>query len=120
MIGGATLVYKRIQLVNDTVLLLVMIFSASALPLIAVPGWWAALGHAFPFTDGVANLYGVMLAHQSVARMWGSGGLVPMIAVAVGYLLAGVGAFVVGEHVAKNRGTLGRYQPAAKTQIDNG
>lgn len=39
IIAGATLVWKRIQLVNDTVLMVVMMFSASALPLIDVPGW---------------------------------------------------------------------------------
>ena len=39
IIAGATLVYKRIQIVNDTVLMLVMIFSASALPVtISAPG----------------------------------------------------------------------------------
>src|SRR5262249_13590546 len=37
VIAGATLVYKRIQIVNDGVLMMVMIFSASALPLIHVP-----------------------------------------------------------------------------------
>lgn len=109
MIAGATLVYKRIELAMEGALMLVMIFSASALPLIAVPGWWAALAHVFPATDGVGSLYRVMLANQPVTTLWGIGGLVPLLTVAVGYLLAGIGAFVLGERVAKRRGTLGRY-----------
>jgi hypothetical protein len=56
IIAGATLVHKRIQIVNDTVLMLVMLVSASALPLFRVPGWWSAARHAFPVTDGVGRL----------------------------------------------------------------
>jgi hypothetical protein len=109
IIAGATLVYKRIQIVNDGVLMMVMIFSASALPLIHVPGWWADASHAFPLTDGVGSLYNVMIAHRSVTAAWGIGGLVPLLTVSTAYLLAGIGTFILGAHVAKNRGTLGRY-----------
>jgi hypothetical protein len=109
IIAGATLVYKRIQIVNDTVLLMVMIFSASAVPLIHIPAWWADTSHAFPLTDGVGSLYNVMLAHRSLTTAWGIGGLVPLLTIPTAYLLAGIGTFILGERVAKNRGTLGRY-----------
>jgi hypothetical protein len=109
MVAGATLVYKRIQIVNDAVLLLVMIFSASALPLFHVPGWWVGLSHAFPLTDGVGGLYTIMIAQHPVTSGWGIGGLIPMLTISTAYLLAGIGAFILGAHVAKNRGTLGRY-----------
>jgi ABC-2 type transport system permease protein len=109
IVAGATLVYKRIQLVNDLVLLMVMLFSASALPLIHVPGWWRAASHAFPVTDGVGSLYNTMLAHRHVTAAWGIGGLVPLLTISTAYLLAGIGIFVLSERVAKNRGTLGRY-----------
>ncbi len=109
IIAGATLVYKRIEIVNDGVLMMVMIFSASALPLIQVPNWWAVASHAFPLTDGVGSLYNVMIAHRSVTSAWGIGGLVPLFTVSTAYLLAGIGTFILGERVAKNRGTLGRY-----------
>jgi ABC-2 type transport system permease protein len=72
IIAGATLVYKRFQIANDTVLLMVMIFSASALPLIHVPRWWTAASHAFPLTDGVGSLYIVMIAHRSGTSAWAS------------------------------------------------
>jgi ABC-2 type transport system permease protein len=109
IVAGATLVYKRIQLVNDGVLTVVMIVSASALPLIHVPGWWSAASHAFPLTDGVGSLYNLMVAQHSVTSSWGIGGLAPLLTVSMAYLMAGIGAFVLGERVAKNRGTLGRY-----------
>jgi hypothetical protein len=109
IVAGATLVCKRIQIVNDTVLMLVMIVSASALPLFRVPGWWSAASHAFPVTDGVGSLYNVMLAHRSVSSAWGIGGLVPLLGISAAYLLVAVGAFILGERVAKSRGSLGRY-----------
>lgn len=109
IIAGATVVYKRIQLVNDTVLMLIMVFSASAVPLIQVPGWWTAISHAFPLTDGVGNLYNLMIAHRPASTAWGIGGLVPLVTISIGYLIAGILAFGIGERVAKRRGTLGRY-----------
>lgn len=109
IIAGATLVWKRIQLINDTVQMFVMLFSAAAVPLITVPHWWANTGRAFPLTAGVASLYNLMLRHGSVSTAWGMGGLVWLLVTAVGYLLAGIAAFSLGEHVAKRRGTLARY-----------
>jgi ABC-2 type transport system permease protein len=109
MIAGGTLVWKRIQLVNDALLTVVMIFSASALPLISVPGWWAGLSHFLPLTDVIGSLYRALFTDQSVLDAWGMGGLVPMLAASLGYLVAGIVAFTLGERVAKRRGTLGRY-----------
>jgi hypothetical protein len=109
IIAGATLVYKRIEIVNNGVLMLVMIFSASALPLIHVPAWWADASHAFPLTDGVGSLYNVMIAGRPVTSAWGIGGLVPLFTVSAAYLFAGIATFIAAERVAKNRGTLGRY-----------
>ncbi len=97
VIGGLTLVFKRIQLLNDTVLIVVMLASAGAVPLIAVPGWMAGAGRAFPLTAGVASLY------------WGTGGLVWLVVTAAAYLTAGILAFRGLERVAKTRGTLIRY-----------
>lgn len=109
IIAGATLVWKRIQLVNDTVLLMVMLFSASAVPLIDVPGWWADASHVFPLTDGVGSLYKALFTDQSITTGWGIGGLVPLVITTTAYLAAGVLAFTWGERTAKRRGTLGRY-----------
>lgn len=109
IIAGATLVWKRIQLVNDTVLLMVMLFSASAVPLIDVPGWWADASHVFPLTDGVGSLYRALFTDRSITAPWGIGGLAPLLITTTAYLAAGVLAFTWGERTAKRRGTLGRY-----------
>lgn len=109
IIAGATLVWKRIQMVNDTMLMMVMLFSASALPLIDTPDWWADASHAFPLTDGVGSLYHALLTDTSVTSMWGLGGLVPMVVTSVGYLIVGILAFGAAERVAKRRGVLGSY-----------
>lgn len=109
IIAGATLVWKRIQLVNDTVLMVVMMFSASALPLIQVPDWWADASHAFPLTDAVGSLYKALFTDQPVTSPWGIGGLVPLLLTTAAYLAAGILAFKLGERTAKRRGTLGRY-----------
>jgi ABC-2 type transport system permease protein len=109
VIAGATLVWKRIQLVNDAVLVVVMLFSASALPLIEVPGWWAGLSHVLPLTDVIGGLYRSLFTDQPVLVAWGMGGLVPMAAASFGYLALGVLAFTWGERTARRRGTLGRY-----------
>jgi ABC-type multidrug transport system permease subunit len=109
IIAGATLVWKRIQLVNDTVLMLIMLASAAAVPLITVPGWWAGTSRVFPLTAGVASLTSILLRHQTAAQSWGMGGLVWLAATAAGYLLAGILTFHLGERTAKRRGTLARY-----------
>lgn len=109
IIAGATLVWKRIQMVNDAVMTIVMLFSASALPLIHVPSWWTRTGHFLPLTDGVGGLYKTLFTHESATTAWGTGGLVPLLASSLGYLLAGILAFGLGERMAKRRGTLGRY-----------
>jgi ABC-2 type transport system permease protein len=109
IIAGATLVWKRIQLVNDTVLTVVMLFSASAVPLIQTPHWWQVASHLLPLTDAVGSLYRALFTDTSVLALWGVGGLVPLVVVSFTYLAAGILAFGAGERVARRRGTLGSY-----------
>ncbi|HEY3953168.1 MAG TPA: hypothetical protein VGM53_07325 [Streptosporangiaceae bacterium] len=109
IIGGLTLIWKRIQLLQEGLLLLVVIFAVSALPVFTVPGWFAGLGRVFPVTSAVASLYGVMIGHHAVTGLWGPGGLVWVVVTAAGYLTAGIVAFRAGERMARVRGTLARY-----------
>jgi hypothetical protein len=75
IIGGMTLLWKRIQLLQECVLMLVMVFAFVALPVFTVPGWFAGLGRVFPLT----SRYGVMLGHRGVTGAWGTGGLAWLI-----------------------------------------
>jgi ABC-2 type transport system permease protein len=108
-VAGATLVWKRVQMVNETVLLLIFVLSAAAVPLIAVPSWWADIARFTPLNNGVASLYQTMLQGRSLSAQWHDGVLVWLAATAAAYLLAGILAFRLGERTAKRRGTLGRY-----------
>ena len=109
IIGGMTLLWKRIQLLQETILMLVLIFAVTALPLITVPGWFTGIGRVFPVTADVASLYGVMLGHRGVTGAWGNGGLVWVVVTAAAYLAAGLIVFGVLERVTKTRGTLAAY-----------
>ncbi len=109
IIGGMTLVWKRIQMLQEGFLLLVMVFAIAALPVLTVPGWFAGLGRAFPVTSAVASLYGVLIARRPVTALWGTGGLVWLLGTAAAYLAAGILAFHAGERTARARGSLARY-----------
>jgi ABC-2 type transport system permease protein len=108
-IAGMTIRWKRIQLFIETAMIAIMIFSASAVPLLHVPGWMAEAGRYFPVTNAIASLYGVMLGHQGVTAPWGRGGLVWVLLTAAGYLAAGIAAFRIFERAARSRGSLARY-----------
>jgi len=109
IIAGLTLLWKRIQLLQETMLLLLMVFAISALPVLTVPGWFTAIGRLFPVTSSVASLYGVMLGHRGVTGAWGTGGLVWVAVTAAAYLAAGILVFRVLERITRARGTLGAY-----------
>jgi ABC-2 type transport system permease protein len=108
IIAGMTLLWKRIQLLQEIYLMLVMMFAFTAL-VISVPGWFTGIGRVFPVTADVASLYGVMLGHRGVAGLWGTGGLVWVAVTAAAYLAAGILIFRVLSRLTRIRGTLGAY-----------
>jgi hypothetical protein len=109
IIAGLTLLWKRIQLLQETMLLLLMVFAISALPVLAVPGWFTGIGRVFPVTADVASLYGVMIGGRGVTGLWGTGGLVWVAVTAAAYLAIGILAFRVLERITRARGSLGAY-----------
>jgi ABC-2 type transport system permease protein len=109
IIGGMTLLWKRIQLLQEGVLMLVMVFAFAALPVFTVPGWFAGLGRVLPLTSPVTSLYGVMLGHRGATGAWGTGGLVELIVTAAAYLAAGITVFRVLERMTRVRGALASY-----------
>lgn len=109
IIGGMTLIWRRVQAVQEAFLMLVMVFAISALPDFIVPGWFADLGRVFPVTSAVASLYRVLIGHRSVSEPWGTGGLTWLLVTAAGYLVAGILAFSLAGRIARTRGSLGQY-----------
>jgi hypothetical protein len=65
--------------------MVVFLFSAAAIPLLHVPGWWALASRVLPLAAGVAGLYRVLIAHHGLAT-WGMGGVVWLAITATAYL----------------------------------
>ena len=71
IIAGLTPLWKRIQLLQEIMLLLIMVFAISALPVLTVPGWLTGISRVFPVTPAVVSLRGVMLGHRGVTGHMG-------------------------------------------------
>jgi len=108
IIGGMALVWKRIQLLRDVILLMVMVFAVTALPVLTVPGWFAGIGRLFPATPAVASPYGVTPGHRGITGLRGPDGML-WVSAAAAYLTAGIAVFRTGEKITKARGALGIY-----------
>lgn len=109
VIAGATLIWGRIEMVTESVLLLMFVGSASAVPLVTLPDWWRTFGRILPVNASLESLFGVLFQGRAPITPWGPGGLVWVLVVAAAYLAAGILAVGVGERIAKRRGSLGRY-----------
>jgi len=109
IIAGATLVWKRIEMATEAVVILIFVGSVSAIPLVTVPTWWDDISRFLPVNLVLENMFGVLFQGKSATTPWGQGGLVWVLAVAAAYLAAGILAFRLGEKIAKRRGSLGRY-----------
>ncbi|MGH3254315.1 MAG: hypothetical protein ACRDOU_02745 [Streptosporangiaceae bacterium] len=110
VVAGITLVWKRIQMILESTMMLVIMASVAAVPPMAVvPTWWINAGHAFPLNAGEASLYRVLFRGQSATPLWGNGGLAWVMVTAAAYLAVGILTFALGEKIVKRRGTLGRF-----------
>lgn len=108
VIGGLTLVFKRLELVNDGLFGLLFMFGGTLLPLAGTPGWNAAVARLVPVSHTAAALRRVALDGRPLA-VTGDGGLLELTATTAAWLVAGVVAFHLGEGIAKRRGSLSRY-----------
>jgi ABC-2 type transport system permease protein len=108
MVAGLALVWKRIEMLNDLVLMLIMFFSGAAMRLEVMPSWSQPIASSLFITHAVAGLRTVMLAGGPLA-LGGTGGLVWLAATAAGWFLAGVAVFKVCERTAQRRGALSHY-----------
>ncbi|MPZ88984.1 MAG: hypothetical protein GEU81_13110 [Nitriliruptorales bacterium] len=108
IVAGITLVWKRIQMLNDLVLLGVFFFSGAVLPRAEMPGWAEAVGTPLFMTHAVAGLRTVMLDGNTLA--WGgAGGLAWMLGTAAAWLAAGLIVFRLCERIAQRQGSLSQF-----------
>lgn len=109
VIGGLTLVWKRIELVNEGLYAVLFMFGGLFVPLDGMPDWAAAIARLLPLFHATQSLRNVLLDGRSATTLWGDGGLVWLIATTTGWLLAGILVFQLGEWIAKRQGSLSRY-----------
>jgi ABC-2 type transport system permease protein len=106
LLGGLTLILKRVEMLADLMLVPVWVVSGMFIPLDAMPGWLAAFGRVMPITHPLQSLRRVLFDGGSLNVAWGDGGLVWVVVSALGWLLIGIFVFGVGERIAKHQGSL--------------
>lgn len=107
---GLTLVFKRIEIITQLSVAVYAIAGGTLVPLTAMPGPIAFLSRlTVPIAPGIEAMRDILLGGHSLAALptgWGLGWLLaqPLLITAVGVVL-----FNRLEHLARHRGTLGRY-----------
>lgn len=107
-IAGLTLRWKRIEMLNDLILLMVMFFSGVIIAVDQLPSIADYLSPYLYLTHATDAVRQLMLDNQSLG-LWGSGGYLWLAGTAGGWLLAGFAIFRASEHAAKRSGSLNRY-----------
>jgi ABC-2 type transport system permease protein len=108
VVGGLTLVWKRIEVINELLFLGLFLFGGMLLPFDRTPTWVAAIARLVPITHAAQALRNVLLDGRPVATVRGDGGLAWLSATTVAWLLGGALAFHLGEQTAKRQGSLSR------------
>ncbi|MGH2811838.1 MAG: ABC transporter permease [Actinomycetota bacterium] len=106
LIGGITLILKRVEMLADLMLTPVFIAGGLFIPLSAMPDWLAAVGRFLPITHAVESLRFALLGEKALATLWGDGGLVWVTVTAFSWVVLGIASFKWGERFAKRRGSL--------------
>lgn len=107
--GGLTLVWKRVELLHELLVSLMIFFSGALIPLDRMPSWMADVGRFSPIAQGIVALRAVLVNGQPAFPMYGDGGVLWLVGISLAYLLAGIIAFSLGEAAARGRGSLARY-----------
>ncbi len=107
--GGATLVFKQVNALGNLLTNMLLFLNGSFLTVERMPGWLEGFARSLPSTQGIDVLRSVVLDNLSLASVWHDGSLMWLTAHTAFFLLAGWGAFLWGERVARKRGLLGQY-----------
>ncbi|WP_336211558.1 ABC transporter permease [Nonomuraea sp. LPB2021202275-12-8] len=107
---GLTLVFKRIEIITQLSVAVYAIVGGTLVPLAAMPDPFAFISRLLvPVAPGVEAMRDILLGGHPLTALptgWGLGWLLlqPVLITAAGVVL-----FIRLEHLAKRRGTLGRY-----------
>jgi ABC-type multidrug transport system permease subunit len=107
-IGGLTLLWKRIEMLNEMLLVVLFFAGGVMVTLDDMPSWMAAIGRFLPVTHPIAAARAILLDGGGLA-LGGDGGLGPMAALAAAWLTAGAYAFHRAARRVRRDGSLTRY-----------
>lgn len=107
-IAGLTLAWKRVELLQEVVLMIIMFISGAILPLANLPGWVQGLAMPIFLTHPIEAARTTLVDNQSIP-VWGTGGWAWMAATTAAWLALGVLAFGIGNRAAKRNGSLVSY-----------
>lgn len=107
-VGGLTLVWKRTEMLNDALVMVIFFAGGVMVALDDLPGWLAGIGRLLPVSHPIHALRSTLLDSQPLA-LTGDGGLLAMTAVAAAWFAGGALAFHLGDRRARRHGTLTRY-----------
>ncbi len=99
----------RVELLNDLVISLMLIFSGALVPLDRMPAWMADVGWVSPLSHGIISLRAVLVDGRATFPLGGDGGLLWLVSTSAAYLLAGIALFKVADARARHQGSLCRY-----------
>lgn len=108
-LGGATLVFKQVNALSNLFTNLLLFLNGSFLTVERMPGWLEGFARSLPTTQGIDVLRRVVLDNMSLVNVWQDGSLVWLTVQTAVFLGAGWGVFLLGERVARRRGSLGQY-----------
>ncbi|MBU6429412.1 MAG: hypothetical protein KGR26_10405 [Cyanobacteria bacterium REEB65] len=107
LLGGATLLYKRVATLNQFTVMLV--FGLAIFPLEGLPRPMAVFVREFPFTKALILVRQVAIAGKPFGALWASGAVVGLVLNTIGYLGLGALGFALAERTARRWGTLNQY-----------
>jgi ABC-2 type transport system permease protein len=107
--GGMVLAWRKVELVHELALGLMVFFSGALIPLSQLPAWMADIGRFAPISEAIVGLRVVLIDGRQSLPVRGDGGLLWMVAISAAYLVIGIAVFSLGERRARSRGSLGRY-----------
>ena len=108
-IGGAALVFKRVDALSYLTIDSLLFLNGSFLPVDQLPEWLERFTKLLPTTQGIIVLREVVLEGRSLASVSADGSLGLLAVHSAVFLLAGLGVFKFCESVARRRGSLGQY-----------
>lgn len=108
LIGGLTMLLKRIEMLNETLLLLMFFGGGVFVPLDDMPRGLAGAARVLPLTHPIEAGRAILLDGDGL-HLTGDGGLLPMAALAALWLAAGAVIFHRAAQRVRRDGTLTRY-----------